>query len=144
VPTVSLSRRAEDALKKLRETYDFVSPGERTYLLHTTSGHPEWWTFAGFAANSALAEGLADLVDEPVGDLRLRLKPHVNASELGRALESRADSLPDVRPGVDDAALEGLKFSCRDTGGPRPVAERLADPSAVRVTVRAPLREVRL
>lgn len=146
VPAVSLSRRAEDALQKLRETYDFVSPGERTYLLHTPSRCPEWWTFAGFAANSALAEGLPDLVDEPVGDLRLRLKPHVNASELRSALESRADALPDVRPGVDDAALEGLKFSAAvpEDVARETVAERLADPSAVRATVSAPLREIRL
>nr|WP_269091194.1 DEAD/DEAH box helicase [Actinopolymorpha cephalotaxi] len=143
---VRLSRRAQDALSELREDHAFVSAGDRTYVVNDASGTVQWWTFVGFAANSALAQGLGDLVDDTaaVGDLRLRLKSHVRAADLRSALSERHEALLEARPHVDDAALAGLKFSSavpshlgRDTLG-----ERLRDPLGIRNTLDGLLREV--
>nr|WP_273377603.1 DEAD/DEAH box helicase [Actinopolymorpha pittospori] len=144
--TVILSRRATEALDQLRDEHSFVSAGDRTYVVRDASGQMQWWTFAGFAANSGLAQGLSDLVDDtaPVGDLRLRLKSHVRAADLRAALDSRADLIVGGRPVIDDASLEGLKFSAalppdlgRDT-----LAARLRDVAGMQEARRTPLRDV--
>ena len=146
-PDVTLSRRAVGALDELREKHEFVTPesGECTYVVRDAAGRPTWWTFAGFAANSALATGLADVVDRdaPVGELRLRLRPDVDAAALRGALKSRARELPRVRPVVDHEALQGLKFSAAVVPNlaEETLAERLSDPEAVRAVVRALVHE---
>ncbi|MET9019908.1 DEAD/DEAH box helicase [Actinopolymorpha sp. NPDC004070] len=110
---VRLSRRAQDALGELREDHAFVSAGDRTYVVGDSSGVVQWWTFAGFAANSALAQGLGDLVDDAaaVGDLGLRLRSHVRVADLRSVLDDRREALLEAHPHVDEAALAGLKFS---------------------------------
>jgi ATP-dependent Lhr-like helicase len=146
-PEAALSRRATSAFEELRDKHDFVTaePGERTYLVRDASGRRVWWTFAGFAANSALAAGLDDLVDPDasVGELRLRLRSGIDSSALRSVLELRREQLRRIRPIVDDASVEGLKFSAalprelaKDT-----LAERLADPETVRAVAKAPIRE---
>ena len=145
--SVTVSRRAADALDELRAKYSFASdePGDRTYLVHTSEKRPTWWTFAGFAANSALAAGLDDLVagDGNVGDLRLRLRPNVTSLELAEAIRSRYDAILSARPNIDDEAVEGLKFAAAlprhlavDT-----LATRLVDVPAVRAVLRSLVRE---
>ncbi|MGW0227905.1 DEAD/DEAH box helicase [Actinopolymorpha singaporensis] len=145
---VRLSRRAQDALGQLREDHAFVGAGDRTYVVSDSSGTVNWWTFAGFAANSALAQGLAGLVDDTaaVGDLRLRLKPHVRAADLRSALDERREALLEARPHVDDAALDGLKFSAAVPPelARTALAERLEDLAAVRWAREAPLRDVKV
>ena len=144
---IAVSRRAADALDRLREGHPFVSraSGERTYLVSEAEKRRVWWTFAGFAANSALASGLGDLVDRDasVGDLRLRLRKHVTSTELRKALDRRRDDLVAARPAIDDDAVAGLKFSA---AVPRALAQetlaaRLADPPAVLATLQAIIRD---
>lgn len=81
LPDVEFSRRARSALTELRGEHSFVTPAEpfHTYLVREAEDL-SWWTFAGFAANSALADVLADLVvpDAPVGDLALRIRREVD------------------------------------------------------------------
>jgi ATP-dependent Lhr-like helicase len=144
---IEVSRRAADALDQLRGTYSFVSrePGERTYLVRGAEKRPVWWTFAGFAANSALASELGDLIDQDVtvGDLRLRLRPHVTPADLRETLDRRHDDIVAAYPTIDDDAVEGLKFSAAI---PRELAletlaARLTDPPAVRATLQAIIRD---
>jgi ATP-dependent Lhr-like helicase len=143
---IAISRRAADALGNLREKHPFVSdePGERTYLVRDLSGRTTWWTFAGFAANSALAAGLGDLVEPTavVGDLRLRLRPHVSALDLSKALEKRQDDLLAARPNIDADAVDGLKFAAAIPSdlATETLAARLTDPPAVRATLAATIR----
>jgi ATP-dependent helicase Lhr and Lhr-like helicase len=141
----SVTRRGRDGIAGLRERYPFAeSPSSATYAVQSSGSDATWWTFAGFAANSALAQGLTDIVDPSasVSELRLRLRRGVTASELRDALQERADALPGVIPGVEHEMLAALKFSeavpvelARET-----VARRLADPAAVGATVMVPVR----
>ena len=105
-----------------------------------------WWTFAGFAANSGLAEGLSDVADADasVGDLRLRLGCDVSAADLRQALDERAELLVKARPQISDEAVAALKFSvalpielARAT-----LSERLTDPGGVRKTVSSSIRQM--
>ncbi|WP_131770152.1 DEAD/DEAH box helicase [Candidatus Protofrankia californiensis] len=145
---ITISRRAADALDELREKYSFVSdePGERTYLVRDAAKGPVWWTFAGFAANSALAAGLGELVDPDaaVGDLRVRLRSHVTAADIRKTVDRRSEELVFARPAIDDDAVEGLKFSAAVPGelAQETLAERLADPAAVQASLRATIHDV--
>jgi ATP-dependent Lhr-like helicase len=145
-PAVGLSRRARIGLADLRAEYDFVeqSSGFHTYLVRQEPDPPIWWTFAGLAANRALASGLADLVDptESVGALRLRLHPGASVGHLSAALSARREQLATTEPDVDERAVGTLKFSAAI---PRELAcqtirERLIDGAAVLSTVDAGIR----
>lgn len=145
-PSVSLSRRALDVLAQVREKHSFVSGGHGTYVVRSVAGDVEWWTFAGFAANSGLAQGLAAIVDSnsPVGDLQLTLKPHVRGADLREALDEGVTFTRTSQPIVDDRAIDGLKFSAAIPAGmaTETIATRLADDAGVLNTIRAPTREV--
>jgi ATP-dependent Lhr-like helicase len=140
LPAVEFSRRARSALSELREEHGFVTLGEpfHTYLVREAEDL-SWWTFAGFAANSALADVLADLVvpDAPVGDLALRMRGEVDPRQLHAALDRERERLSTAAPAVDDQAIENLKFSAavppelaRET-----VSERLVDRDGVLRTI---------
>jgi ATP-dependent Lhr-like helicase len=144
LPAVDFSRRAKSALSEVRGGHCFVTHGEefRTHLVREAQGLA-WWTFAGFAANSMLADGLADLVipDASVEDLMLQLQPEADARQLRAALDQRREQLTAGASSVDDRAIKNLKFSAavpadlaRDT-----VSKRLADPEGVRQAVDAPM-----
>jgi ATP-dependent Lhr-like helicase len=145
-PSVQISRRARQGLAELRAEYCFVSQGSAfaTSLVRQGSAAPVWWTFAGLAANRALASGLADMADPgaPVTGLALPLRPEVSAGQLRHVLESQREHLLAAEPPVNDQAIESLKFStaiprelARDT-----VSQRLADQKAVQETLDAPLK----
>lgn len=143
---VTLSRRARAKLGELRQAHEFVvaDATPHTYLVCDGTRSPVWWTFAGFAANSALLDGLPEVTDpdSTAGELRIRLAGGVGPADVRAALDRHAATLPTVRPGVDDRAVAGLKFSAavpvdlaRAT-----VAERLSDERAVEQVVRSPIR----
>jgi ATP-dependent Lhr-like helicase len=144
---VTMSKRAVAALDGLRDEHEFVAAGSRdlTYVVRGDAHGPVWWTFGGFAANSALATGLPEMVDQDasVGDLRVRLRPDIDGTVLRAQLTARCDELAALRPEVADDAVTGLKFSAalpielaRST-----VAERLTDPLGVDGVVRASIRQ---
>jgi ATP-dependent Lhr-like helicase len=145
-PKVDLSRRARDGIAELRANYNFVEQGEgfHTYLVRQEPDPPAWWTFAGFAANRALASGLADIADPggSVGGLCLRLQPSVSVDQLSASLGARREQLATTEPDVDEQAVGALKFSAaipwelaRQT-----VRQRLTDGAAVLSTVDAAIR----
>jgi ATP-dependent Lhr-like helicase len=147
-PDVQMSRRAREGLEELRAEHRFVAQGSAfsTFLVRHGSAAPTWWTFAGLAANRALASVLADMTDPgaPVTDLALPLRPEVPPGRLQSVLGSRRRGLLAAEPPVDDQAIENLKFSAaiprdlaRDT-----VSRRLADQESVRETLAAPLKAV--
>ncbi|MEQ7007663.1 DEAD/DEAH box helicase [Actinopolymorpha sp. B17G11] len=143
--TVSVSRRAAQELSQIREDHDFVSAGDRTYVVRDAAGLVRWWTFAGLAANSMLADGIADLVDDrsAAGDMRIRLKPHVGSAEVREALDLRGEAVLAEQPAIDDAALDGLKFSVAVPAGlgKATLAARLRDDAGTYATLNAPLRD---
>jgi ATP-dependent Lhr-like helicase len=145
-PELGLSRRARIGLADLRAEYHFVeqNSGFHTYLVRQEPDPPIWWTFAGLAANRALASGLADLVDptESVGALRLRLQPGVSAGHLSAALGARREQLAAIKPDVDEGAVRALKFSAaipRELAR-QTISQRLTEGAAVLSTVDAGIR----
>lgn len=145
-PKVGLSRRASGGLAELRAKYNFVeqSEGFHTYLVRQEPDPPTWWTFAGSAANSALASGLPDLADpaNTVGGLRLRLRQSVSLGQLRAALDARRAQLVTAEADVDEQAVGALKFSAAI---PRELAcqtvrRRLTNSAAVVNTVDATIR----
>ena len=143
-PAVGVSRRARVGLAELRAKYSFVEQGGgfHTYLVRQESDAPTWWTFAGFAANSALASGLSDLVDPAVSDLFVQARSGTSHKDLRAALRDRRDELVSASPAIDEEAVDGLKFSAAI---PRKLADqtvraRLTDREAVLRTVDATLR----
>ena len=145
-PNVGLSRRARTGLAELRAKYNFVERGEgfHTYLVRQEPDPPTWWTFAGFAANSALSCGLADLADPAmvIDGLRLRLRPGASISQLRSVLGGRRDQLALTEPDVDEKAIDALKFSAAI---PRELAcqtvrQRITDRAAVLSTIDAAIR----
>jgi ATP-dependent Lhr-like helicase len=143
-PVVGVSRRARAGLAELRAKYNFVeqSGGFHTYLVRQEPAAPTWWTFAGFAANSALASGFADLLEPGVSDLFVQARSETSRDDLRTALRDRRDQLALANPRIDEEAVDGLKFSAAI---PRKLADqtvraRLADREAVLSTVDASLR----
>jgi ATP-dependent Lhr-like helicase len=141
-----MSRRASGGLAELRAKYNFVeqSEGFHTYLVRQEPDPPTWWTFAGSAANSALASGLPDLADpaNTVGGLRLRLRQSVSLGQLRAALDARRAQLVTAEADVDEQAVGALKFSAAI---PRELAcqtvrRRLTNSAAVVNTVDATMR----
>jgi ATP-dependent Lhr-like helicase len=147
-PDVQISRRARAGLAELRAEHPLAVQGSAfsTFLVRHGSTRLAWWTFAGLAANRALATGLADLADPgaPITDLALPLQLEVSPGQMRQVLGSRRELLLAATPPVDDQAVDNLKFSAaipralaRDT-----LSGRLSDPKAVRETLDAPLNAV--
>src|SRR5262249_31901381 len=107
----------------------------------------QWWTFAGGRANAPLAHGLAGVLGCRVAwdNFAVRVEGELRADRLEDAIgDLRATDPGNLAPGVDEGALEGLKFAeClppeQAAGG---VGARLAAPDAVAEVLRQPLRVV--
>jgi ATP-dependent Lhr-like helicase len=147
-PDVQIFRRAREGLAELRAEHHFVSQGSAfsTFLVRQGSAASAWWTFAGLAGNRALAGVLADMTEPgaPVTDLALPIRPDVSPRQLRYVLASRRKHLLEGAPPVDDQAIQSLKFSAAvpQTLARETVAQRLADPEAVRETLDASLSAV--
>jgi ATP-dependent Lhr-like helicase len=107
------SKRARSAMEHVREAYPWAQT-DRTTLTTSAKSGVEWWTFAGGAANACLSAAIERQTGQTASfdnfAVRLRL-----ASDPGILLPSietlrRADPAV-LRPRVDDAAVDGLKFS---------------------------------
>ena len=144
--SIMVSRRAQDALAAIREKHRFASPGNRTYVVRDGSGAPQWWTFAGSAANSALARGLAALVDDTksVGDLRITLKPHLGGDDIRKTLDENGASLVAERPAIEKEALDGLKFAAAVPTelATETLAERLKDVAGIQAVLASPIQDI--
>jgi len=129
-PPARLTRRAQAVLAEARDTApDLVHPGG-TVISRSPTGDVRWWTWAGFRANATLISTLDGIADagQRVEEFYVRLRSDLTPEMW------KAAAVPDARerlflPAVDDAALDGLKFSA---ALPRHLAEatlsaRLAD-----------------
>jgi ATP-dependent Lhr-like helicase len=140
------SRRAQARLLELRHEHAWV-PAEGSVLLSQPGSGPEWWTFAGTRANATLAGELARRCGGRVDHDALAIA--VEGAEGTPAVEQAVRELAlqdpsSFEPQVEEAALDGLKFSrClpRDRALAT-MATRLRDVEAVRLTLAGPIRMV--
>ncbi len=108
----TLSRRGQDRLEKLRDEFSWISAAPETVIVRQPDGDQDWWTFAGTAANTWLAIGLADLAEHAApGDLSIRLASSADPSEVVRRLsEVRPDAL-ELTDHIAEGAVDRLKFA---------------------------------
>lgn len=144
-PQVTLSRRADAGLVRLREERSGTALSSGTVVQHDKD--PWWWTWAGARANATLAAALPDVVD-PAGhydDLRIRLRSDSAPGEIGGALDAvrRQPALP--WPAVTEESIQGLKFSevLPPELAHQVVAQRMGDEDKARVVAGEPVRWLR-
>jgi ATP-dependent Lhr-like helicase len=137
---VSLSRRANAQLVILRGERPEVRTGA-TSVVSEPSGVKRWWTFAGWKANLALAEAVAGHRGSvtAVEDLWIALDTPTSVSDVVTASGDAADT--ELRPAVDEEAIEDLKFSeCLPSDLAHEVVQRrLHDAAAVRMVLSEPV-----
>lgn len=107
------SRRAAGQLKGLRHEYTWLD-SRSTVVLQGGGGECEWWTFGGIRANASLARELGREMHSTVrhNSFKLTFESSVNMRDLEQALDAvRSREVNEMKPAVDEAAIEGLKFS---------------------------------
>ncbi len=144
-PAVNLTARGKQALESLVEGFSWVNE-HGTAVVRESGGSQSWWTFAGLAANSALAAHLGPLQREGARghNLAITLDSSATASEIERRLEAVDPAQAAAGVPVSDEALEGLKFhACLPRAlAVRTLTARFADPEAVEACLTEPIRSV--
>jgi ATP-dependent Lhr-like helicase len=139
------SRRAQDRMGELREEHFFVN-AEGPTLLSRPSSALEWWTFAGTRANAVLAGEMARLGGRVEHDaLAVTVEGTEGLSVVLAAVRELTTREPSsMAPAVDEAALEGLKFSeCLPRAlGLAVLAARMRDVAATRAILSQPMRDI--
>lgn len=107
------SQRASDRVAEIRHEFGWLIADSSVVLLGDT-GETEWWTFGGIRANATLARQLACETNCKVDfdSFRLRFESSTTLQDVERAIrEIRGWNAIEMRPSIDEAAIEGLKFS---------------------------------
>jgi ATP-dependent Lhr-like helicase len=140
------SRRTQSRVAEIRQEMPWVQGHGTTWLSGPDSGG-EWWTFAGTRANATLAGELHRLSGARVDHdgLTVMVEGTDGVLDLENSVRSlRSRDAASMTPGVDETALDGLKFSrClpRDLGLAI-LASRLKDVPAVQAVLAQPVRFV--
>jgi len=138
------SQRAVERLGAMRREFPWLQAGSSVVVLGA-NGETEWWTFGGSRGNAALARQLAQETRSKVDhdSFKLSFTAALKLQDVERAIEAiRQQDAADMRPAVDEAAIEGLKFSeCLPIDFAREMLERrLHDPWATREVLSEPVR----
>ena len=107
------SRRARERIDELRHEFVWLDR-ESTVVLSAGVNEAEWWTHGGIRVNATLAQQLMERMNVGVrpDSFRLRIGSPVNLDDVEAAIESiRQQSVDEMNPAIDEAAVEGLKFS---------------------------------
>jgi len=133
-PDVQLSRRARQALSRLREESGHRVRESGT-VVERDGDTVRWWTWAGGRGNATLAAALPRLVDatDRVGSNVLRLRPDLDRATFRAALDGIAAG-PLPPPEVTEEAVRGLKFAevLPPELAARTLATRIGDETAAR------------
>lgn len=140
------SRRAQDQINATRFQFPWLEV-DNTAAIADTDGRMTWWNFAGNRANASFANEIARRMNSQVehDSFSLTFESSTQFVELKNAVgELRERDVQDLRPVVNDRAIEGLKFSeCLPIDLAREMLEvRLQDAYAVRETLAQKLRSV--
>ncbi|HEY0983493.1 DEAD/DEAH box helicase [Schlesneria sp.] len=107
------SRRASERMEEIRHEYSWLTADSSIALLGANR-QTEWWTFAGSRANATLARQFALAMTGKIDSdsFKVTFDPTITLQDVERALdEIRRLDAAEMRPAVDEAAIEGLKFS---------------------------------
>ena len=140
------SRRAHERINTARLDFPWLER-DSTAALVDTDGRLVWWTFAGKRGNATLANEIALATDSRVehDSFSLTFASATLFPELQQALDKvRNTAVEELRPAIDDRAIEGLKFSeCLPVLlANEMLAARLRDSIAVQETLALKLRSV--
>ena len=140
------SRRAQEQISTARLEFPWLESDSTTALVDT-DGRLAWWTFAGNRGNATLANEIAQMTASRVehDSFSLTFESTTQFAELQKALDELCKkAIEEMRPSVDDRAIEGLKFSeCLPITLAHEMLEaRLRDSVAVGETLALKLRNV--
>lgn len=100
-------------MEEIRHEYSWLTADSSIALLGANR-QTEWWTFAGSRANATLERQFALATTGKIDSdsFKLTFDPTITLQDVERALgEIRRLDVAEMRPAVDEAAIEGLKFS---------------------------------
>jgi ATP-dependent Lhr-like helicase len=107
------SKRANERLSEIRQEFSWLQ-ADSTVAMLAGGGQVEWWTFGGIRPNATLARALAVETSSKVShdSFTLTLESAIKLQDVERAIEAiRQQDVANMRPAVDEAAIDGLKFS---------------------------------
>lgn len=145
-PEIRLTGRAIDQFADLRAHYAAtVHSRGATVVTRENRAELRWWTWAGTRANATLAAALSPLLADranPYSDKYVSLDGGVTHETWSKTMSAlrAAESLP--QPAIDDAALDGLKFSAALPSdiATQTLAARLGDPQRATGVLAEPVR----
>ncbi len=107
------SRRAKDRISEIRQEFAWLH-ADSTVAVLAGSGEAEWWTFGGNRANATLAQALAQETRSRVShdSFTLTFESAIKLQDVEQAIGViRQQDISEMRPIVDESAIDGLKFS---------------------------------
>lgn len=107
------SRRATERIAEIRHEYPWLQT-DSSVAVQDGGGESEWWTFGGSRANATLARELSRETRTKVShdSFTLTFESAVKLQDVEQAIEVlRQGDASAMYPCVDEAAIEGLKFS---------------------------------
>lgn len=107
------SRRAKDRISEIRQEFTWLH-ADSTVAILGGSGEVEWWTFGGNRANATLARELAEETRSQVShdSFTLTFESAIKLQDVEQAIGAiRQHDVAEMQPVVDEAAIDGLKFS---------------------------------
>lgn len=130
------STRATEFIGEIRHEYSWLDT-ESSVVIQLGGGAVEWSTFAGMRANATLARHLSQETKSKVthNSFTITVDAPAKLQDIERAVNAVRERDPDeMYPAVDEAAIDGLKFSdCLPTAFAVELLEhRLQDTPAVR------------
>ncbi|PQO28925.1 DEAD/DEAH box helicase [Blastopirellula marina] len=141
-----LSRRAAERIGEIRQEFAWVDP-DSTIAILAGAGEVEWWTYGGFRANATFSHALSLATNSKVkhDSFKLTFEPSLKQQDVERAIEAiRQLDVAEMRPVVDDAAIDSLKFSeCLPAELAIEMVQcRLQEPEAIRQVLKRQVRSI--
>lgn len=140
------STRAKERIEEIRFDYTWLQDRDTTCCV-TGSGTLEWWTFAGNAANQAIAGMLSAILAQrcTADDLQIRYPTTSNMDVFDSAIRKiKSMDTSEIVPLIDADAIEGLKFSecLPESRAVEMLQARITDEQAIKSTFTKPTRVV--
>jgi len=107
------SRRATERIADIRHGYPWLQT-DSSVAVQTGGGDTEWWTFGGSRANATLARQLIRETKNKVdhNSFTLTFDSSLKLQDVEHAVTAvREEDVTTMYPTVDEAAIDGLKFS---------------------------------